>query len=154
MKPKFIFTGLLLALISLSAFAQKAPATKPQTAFRFSETFNAIVIENDLTVVLTQGTSNEITVEGNANDIVVTEARGTLHLTAKSDAITSSTKVYVPANAVYSVYLNGNVALRSASVLPNENINIYMAAEANVNVRSNGRITVETADGIRFVKAR
>lgn len=153
MKPTFFFICLLVSSLSFSAFAQK-PVQQSSKTIHFKEIFTNVTIDDDMTIVLTEGSSDKVTVEGDAKALNATVADGRLYLSAKNPRLADGIKVYVPAGFVSKVYMNGNGSLSSASVLANQKIKIYLASEAKIHVRSTGNVTVETIDEIQFIKGR
>jgi hypothetical protein len=152
MKPIIFFVSLLVSSLSFSAFAQKnSSAETPAKIIQFKEVFTTVSIEDDLEVVLTDGNSDNIAVDGN---VKATMSEGQLFLSAKNPRMAAGNKVLIPANFLSRVYMNGNGSLSSESVLRNKKVKIYLASEAKINVRSLGNVAVETVDGIQFVKGR
>lgn len=152
MKPILFFVSLLMSSLSFSAFAQKSSSAEtPAKIIQFKEVFTTVSIEDDLEVVLTDGNSDNIAIDGN---VKATLSEGQLFLSAKNPRIAARNKVVIPANFLSRVYMNGNGSLSSENVLRNSRVKIYLASEARINVRSLGNVAVETVDGIQFIKGR
>ena len=113
MKPTLFFLCLLVSGLSFSAFAQKAPAKTIQ----FKEVFTNVSINGELSIVLTEGASDKITVEG---DVVASVFDGHLSVAARNPRLASEMKVYIPASFLTRVFMNGNGSLSSATILPNQ----------------------------------
>jgi len=154
MKPKFFFICLLLSSLGFSSFAQESPKMDGSAkTVQFNETYHSLSIQDNITVILTEGKSDKIFIEGNAKAVDARVSDGHLTLSAGS-RFTEDVKVYVPADFVSKVYMNAAGSLNSAATLSNSKIKIYLAAEARINVRSTGNVAVETIDDIQFVKGR
>ena len=152
MKPILIAITLLVNSLSFSAFAQKSGVAEKSTkVIQFQEVFTTVSIDDDLEVVLTNGTSDKIAVNG---DVKATIADGHLYISARNPRLAPGMKVFIPADFLSKVYMNGNGSLSSASVLQNQKVKILLASEARINVRSVGNVTIETVDDIHFVKGR
>jgi len=152
MKPKFLFLCLLLSSIGLSAFAQK---TAPQDKkIHLTETTTTLVVEDDITVILTDSKADYLSVEGDPKAVLATIVDGQLTLSARKSYGGSNVTVYVPAGHLSKVFLNGTGNLTSSDVLSNQKIKIYLASEAKINVKSKGAVSVETQDDIQFVRGR
>lgn len=154
MKPKSLLVALLLVTVSTAAIAQNRKPTPSSMTIRFAEVFTSLVVEGNLTVVLTESTSPDIILEGNASTVAAKEADRTLSLSAYNGYAPNETVVYVSAGLLSHVYLNGTGTLRSASTLQNHGLKIVLSDEAKVWVKSTGYVTVETASNIDFVKGR
>lgn len=151
MKPILIAISLLVSSLSFSVFAQKTVTEKAPKVIQFNEVFTTVSIDDDLEVVLTNGSSDKIVVEG---DVKATIADGHLYIAARNPRLASGMKVFVPADYLSKVYMNGNGSLGSSTVLQNHRVKILLTAEAKINVKSTGNITIETVDDIQFVKGR
>jgi hypothetical protein len=155
MKPKFLSACLMLFVISFSAFAQKSSVGDPVSkTVKLDEPFTSLLIASDLPVILTEGDSNNIVVEGDARDIKkvgVSIVDDRLTLTDSRPQARPDVKVYVPATFLNKVYVNGKANLSSSSVLHNKNLKIFLSEEAIINVKSFGKVTVETTSEIDFV---
>jgi hypothetical protein len=152
MKPTLFFICLLVSSLSFSAFAQKSEGTdKTPKAIHFKEIFTTVSIDDDMEIVLMDGNSDKIVVEG---DVKASVSDGHLYVSAKNPRLASGIKVFIPASFLSRVYMNGNGSLSSASVLHNQKVKIYLASEARINVKSLGNVTVETINDIQFVKGR
>jgi hypothetical protein len=154
MKPKLFLAALLLVAASTAAVAQKSKPTPPSTTVHFSEAFTSLVVDDNLNVVLTEGTSPDILVEGDAKSLVAREVDGSLLLSFQKTYSANQTTVYVPASLLSKVYLNGTGTLRSATTLQNRQLKIILTDEARVHVKSTGNVSVETWNEIDFVKGR
>ena len=152
MKPILFFVSLLVSSLSFSAFAQKSSiAETPAKVIQFKEVFTMVSVDDNLEVVLTNGSSDNILVDDN---VKATLSEGHLYVSAKNPHLTTGNKVLIPANFLSRVYMNNNGSLRSETVLSNQKVKIYLASEAKINVRSLGNVSVETVGDILFVKGR
>lgn len=154
MKPKFFFIALLLVSIGTTAFAQDKKGTEPLTAVYFPEAITSLSINDNLTVILTEGASPNISVEGDAKAVIAKFEDGHLLLSAGNQYQTAKPVVYVPAALLKKVFLNDAATLRSATALKQGKLKIFMSGEGKVDVRTLGAITIETIDDVEFIKAR
>lgn len=154
MKPKFFFMALLLLSFGATAFSQDKKTTEPLTTVQFSEAITSLTINDNLTVVLTDGASPNISAEGNSKALSARLDDGHLLLSARYPHQTPQTVVYVPAGLLRKVFLNDAGTVRSATALKQDKLKIFMSGEGKVEVRSLGAVTVETLDDVQFVKAR
>ena len=158
MKLKKLFICLLLCAAGVGAFAQHGKAIDPVSkTISLSESFTSLTVENDFSVMLTESSSAEIRLEGDARDIKLTDAfvaDGQLVLSFRKPNIKPDVTVYVPAGLLNKVNITGNATVRSSSVLQNKKLQILLAGEGKVNIKSTGTLTVEAESGIDFVKGR
>ena len=152
MKPKLFFLCLLVSVFSFSAFAQEnAGVDKTVKTIHFNEAFTSVSIDDDVNVILTEGSSDKVVIDG---DVIATVIDGHLYLAARNPRLASGLKIYVPSSLVTQVYVNGNGSLTSGDVLSNPKMKVYLTSEARINLRSLGAVTIETVDDIQFVKGR
>ena len=119
---------LLVSSLSFSAFAQKKDLSNPKH-IQFKEVFTTASIEDDVQIILTNGASDKITVDGDVSAYV---SDGQLYIRAKNPYLAAGTKAFIPADFLARVYMNGNGSLSSASLLRNQKVKIYLASELNV----------------------
>ena len=156
MKPKFFMAALLLCSLSFSAFAQKSKSADPfSKLIRFDEGYSSLIIDEGISVVLTEGNSNEIIIKGvekSVKKVTVKVDDGRLVLTNLQPGVQSDVKVYVPASFLNKVNINGASELTSASILNNPKLRVIVAGEGRVHLRSNGKVTVEGTDEFDFIR--
>ncbi|RYZ27296.1 MAG: hypothetical protein EOO10_13165 [Chitinophagaceae bacterium] len=152
MKPILIAISLLVSSLHFSASAQKnQELEKPSKVIQFKENFTIVSVDDDLEIILTDGASDKIAVNGDVKAMV---SDGQLYVSARNPRLAAGTKVFIPSAFLSKVYMNGNGSVSSAAVLPNQKVKILLASEAKINVRSLGNVTVETIDDIQFIKGR
>ncbi|HEX8314541.1 MAG TPA: DUF2807 domain-containing protein, partial [Flavisolibacter sp.] len=131
MKPTFFFLCLLLSSLSFSAFAQKITQSETKV-IQLKEVFTSLSIDEGIDIVLTENKAGEMLVEGNAKLLDMRLADGHLSLAKKYTGLSSPLKVYVPANYLTKIFMNGNGMLSSSTALSNHRIKILLAGEARV----------------------
>jgi len=152
MKPILIAISLLVSSLNFSASAQKhVGPEQPSKVIQFKENFTVVTVDDDLEIILTDGTSDRIAVDGDVKAMV---SDGHLYVSARNPRLAAGTKVFIPSAFLSKVNMNGNGSLSSAAVLQNKKVRILLASEAKINVRSFGNVSVETVDDIQFVKGR
>lgn len=159
MKPKIFILSILFGAVFTSAFAQKPQATAPpvQTNVHLGQPAHVLFVENDITVILTDDDTNDVTVEGDARDVKALQVDlndGNLFLSSASAANKTGVKVYVPAKQLIKVHLSGKSILRSAAVLQNKSLKIVLDGEGIVNLSSTGKVVIEGTNDFDFVKNR
>jgi len=151
MKPKFIMTALLLCSLAFSAFAQKSKPSDPVSKLiRLNEGYSSMVIEDDISVVLTESNSNEIIIKGEEKSVEKVKVEvddGRLILSYVSAGVPAAVKVYVPAALLSRVNINGKSDVTSASKL-----RVIVAGEGKVHLRSSGKVLVEGTDEFDFIR--
>jgi hypothetical protein len=148
----------MLSVISFSSFSQNSKALAPVSkTVNLTEAYSSLLIENNLSVILTESASPTIKIEGDARDVKkvgVFVTDGQLVLTYAQPNLQPDVKLYVPAAFLTKVFMNGKAMLSSSAVLKNKKLKIYMAEEGQVNIRSVGSVIVEPDNEIDFVKTR
>jgi hypothetical protein len=158
MKPRLFLPLLLATTISFSSFANTTSHTEPASrVVSLKEKYTSMVIESDLAVVLTESNSTEIVLKGNERDIKKVRVKvqdGNLILTSLDYIIKPDVTIYVPANLLTRINVNGKARLSSDNTLSNEKLKVVIADEATVNLRSQGKVIVEGTSEIDFVTGK
>ena len=155
MKQKFLLICLMLSAMGFSSFAQNSKVSEPfSKTVKLKEECTSLVIEDNLSVILTESASNNITIVGDIRDVKKTGVSitdGRLVLSYALRDLPSEVKVYVPAALLGKVFINGKGTLSSSTVLKNKTLKIFLAEEGKVNNRSLGNVIVEPMNDICFV---
>lgn len=158
MKPKIFILGLLLCTACTAAFAQKTKPEHPvSTTVHLTEVPRALFVDNDVSVILTDGKTADVTIEGDARDVKAVRVKmndGDLLLSSSFGQSMAGLKVYVPATQLAKINLFGKSVLRSTATLQNPHLKIIVDGEGIVNVSSAGKVVIESTDGYDFVKSR
>lgn len=156
MKPKLFILVAALSTIGFSAVAQKAKYAEPVTrSIHLKESFSSLVINNDISVVLTESSSEEIVIKGDESRIKKCKVQvddGKLFLSYLQTNEKPDVQVYVPARFLNKVIINGKSELTSSSILSNAAIRVIIAGESKVHLRSIGKVTVEGTDDFDFIR--
>ena len=158
MKPKLILPLLLAGAISFSSFANpvndKEPASK---VVNLKEAYTSLVIESNIKVVLMESSASDVTLTGDERDIKKVRVRvsdGKLILTSLDQIVKPDVTVYIPANLLTRIDVNGKAQLSSAQILSNQKLKVVLADEATINLRSQGKVVVEGTSEIDFVTGK
>jgi hypothetical protein len=145
---------LILAALLLSA-NQPVPAEGNGESLKITipVPVTSLVINEGITVVLTNETSREITVEGNhaeQNPLKLELTDGKLTLTRRTTIQGEKLLVYIPATNLRSVSINGVSTLQSNVVLPLKKLNIVLAAECDIRIKTTGKVNIISWDDIEY----
>lgn len=158
MKPKIYLLGLLLCTACTATFAQKGkPAQPVSTTVHLSEAVRTLLVENDVTVVLTDEKSDDVIVEGDARDVKALRVQmdeGRLSLSSSSATNLAGVKVYVPATRLAKINLQGKSILRATTTLQNPTLKVILDGEGIVNLSSTGKLVIEGTADFDFVQSR
>lgn len=154
---KKLVVCLLAITAALSSFSQTL--TNEEYGVRkikSSEGIKSLVVNNEVSVVLLNSVSNQISIEGDRNVIELYSIelkKNTLTITNNSKEDRTGAIVYVPAGLINQVTINGNSAVTSKETLRNKHISVWMNGESNFWVRTYGKVYVEAAEGFDYTYA-
>lgn len=147
---KLILAALLLIASHVSSAAHRE--TDP-IRITIPGAITSLVINDGITVVLTNDVSKELTVESNSgeyNPLKLELSAGKLTLSRKVSAQAGNVVVYVPANGLRTVIINGVAELTSNAVLANEKLDISIDGESKIRLRTTGKVNIITWNDIEY----
>lgn len=134
---------ILAITAALSGFAQSENTTKKITTLKAA---SSLIINGDISVVLLNDDSKEISIEGGAGTVksfVVTEHNGTVTISNYSGAKRTDALVYVPAALLKTISINGAAAISSYEPLYNKNIDVVINGDCNLWLKTFGSVSVD-----------
>ena len=145
MKKVFIF--LLALTAAIGSFARTNSGTEDASKkITAAQPITSLVINGDISVVLLNGTSKEITIEGSAaavKNFVVTQTNGAVTISDFSGQKRTVAIVYVPARLINKISLNGAAAVSSYESLYNKNIDVVINGDCKLWLKTYGSVTVD-----------
>lgn len=156
MKKRF-FTIALALITSLGTALATGKESKEPASYKIQleKRFTSLQIDNDINVVLTNSTSNEIVVEGNMPDIksvAATVADGRLSLWMTGAKRGNTVTVYVPASMLDFISVNGESQLSTNTVLSNPKLEVEVNGLCKIHIRSVGKVYVSNLSEYEFKK--
>lgn len=110
--------------------------------------YKHIEVWGNVTVMLTDATSDKLLLEGNAknfNRVKATVNDGRLEITAVKKKSLSKLIIYVPAKDAKSLIVNGDAEI--FGVVRTDDLKILLNGASKVRVRYSGKLKIEPADG-------
>ncbi len=143
-----------LLTISFSAFADyntDKKNTGETKAVTLNASFNTIVVNNDIEIVLTEATGNLFEIKGeekDINNISYYIKKGTLFIDNKHGSFKNKAVIYLSVSQLQRIEVNGNSKITSNGFLNSHKLKVIVNHEAKFDLKIQGEIFFETADGI------
>ncbi len=151
---KKLIVCLLAITATLSSFSQSLTNENYGVRkIKSTEGIKSLVVNDQVSVVLLNSSSDEISIEGDKNAIelyAVEQKKNTLTVTNNSKDDRKAAIVYVPAGLIDQITINGNSAVTSKEFLRNKQIAVWMNGTSNFWVKTYGKVYVQAADGYDF----
>lgn len=144
-----------LLLLGITAFLMPVSAAdQPRLLkIRFDQYFNRLEVDDHVTVVLTNESSNEISIEGEkaqAGKIRAAVRKNKLYIWMAGEKTDRQVTVYVPARYLKEVVVNGHSDISTASTLYNAGMVVYVNGRCRLDLHSMGRIIVKGSGDYEF----
>jgi septal ring-binding cell division protein DamX len=107
--------------------------------------YSRIEIQGNVDVILVQGTSNNLTIEGYQTqlaNVAFKVENNTLYVTTVSKIAGEKPIVYIPVSALSFIKVQGNSDVKTLGALQTNNLVIDVASECHVAIKSTGNITI------------
>lgn len=139
---------LMVAIMAFSLSSFAGISNKNESTIRTwvaTADYNVITISNDIDVILVQGTSNTITIQGEkeGTDLVKLEVvKGVLRISSKK-AVKDKVLVSVPVRHLQKLIVSGASQIFSMGIIKTEHLNLRIEGACKVSIRTTGTINVE-----------
>ena len=150
---------MAIIAISISSFAgapgKQESGTRTWTA---TAAYNAIAISNDINVVLVQGESNTITIQGDKeglDHVKLEVSKGVLKISSKK-RVKDKVLVSVPVRHLQKLIVSGASQIFSMGIIQTDHLNLRIEGACKVDIKTTGTINVENDDqhGYEVVRSR
>ena len=154
---KNLLMPVFLMFIFMNSHAQIFPAEKSAVAHQEinnSQAFENVEIMGEVTVILINSQSRNITLQGNSKDLDVirtTKKGGTLEIDAEETRTASKLIVYLPAAGMHSLKVSGNAQIFSSGHINVDDLEIILNGDAKVKVYCYGNLKVKPAEGYELI---
>lgn len=151
---KKLIICLLAITATLSSFSQSLTNENYGVRkIKSTEAIKSLVVNDEVSVVLLNSSSDAITIEGDKNAIELYSIelkKNSLTITNNSKENRTAAIVYVPAGLIDQVTINGNSAVTSKETLRNKHIAVWMNGTSNFWVKTYGKVYVQAAEGFDY----
>lgn len=140
-----------LLLSSLSGFGNTG-ATKlivTKKAISFEGSFQDVLIDGDISLVLTNDPAGTLMIEGCEKDVNRVTCRvknNKLIIDAGSSSNCNELTVYLSAARLLSMRINGDADISSMGVIKSDELRISMNGKVTVKVKTTGNLSFDTPD--------
>jgi len=127
-KRMFSLFALLFSVISICV-ASPAGFKPPVITISFGQSFTGLVVDDNITVVLTNETGTEITVSGDQLQVKKLRAavkKGFLYIWQPGGDKGEKLTVYVPARLLRHIIVNGESQISTATTLDNTRLEVML----------------------------
>jgi LEA14-like dessication related protein len=119
--------------------------------------FTSLVVEADVDVLLTEGNSTKVVIEGesaSAAAVKITVENGEMTITDKKSCRHQRTVVYLPVRNLRTIVINGDVNISSSNTLHTMRMQLMVNGNCEVNLRVRGTVDVSYSDDylIQYMK--
>lgn len=141
---KSIFSSMVLLCLFGSVVANdvKNPVSKQ---VKLVSSFDKLIVQGDLEVILVTDPSSVITVDGSAADIagITIQTRNNRLVISESRAHKEGKVVIrIPVQQLKAVDIHGNASLRSAGILDVKTLNVFLNGDCNISLEVAGAVSV------------
>ena len=118
------------------------------------QSYNSIVIRGDVDIILVQGTSNQMTLEGyqsQLENVTLNVYNNTLYVNTNSKVKGKKPVVYIPISDLRFLKVQGNSNVTTLGHLQAAHIIIELSAECHVAIKSTGNISISEFGNQEYV---
>ena len=144
MKKLFAMAAAILFTAGISAFASGTnPGTDPIKQTDYHVSFNRIVVEDDIDLVLEENTSKLLTVNGNEEDVAKLNwqiRKGVLYLKSNKGSLKNKVSVRVTVNQLEEILINDESSVRSTGHLASPKLSVFLSGDGFASIKNLGPI--------------
>ncbi|MES2778172.1 MAG: DUF2807 domain-containing protein [Bacteroidota bacterium] len=149
-------TGLILTATTVTtANAAEVKANRYVLASKaVTQSYNSIVVRGNVDIILVQGTSNQMTMEGYQSQLenVTLNVHGnTLFVNTTGKEKGKNPVVYIPVSDLRFLTVQGKSTVKTLGYLQAKNTIIELAAECHVELKSTGNISIAEYSSNEYV---
>ena len=151
MKNKIIVLLLSVFSVATFGFAASVDVDPPLMKISFDKSFTSLEVEDNIAVVLTNETGNEISLAGDkeyVKRVRATVKRGRLYLWLAGSE--KGERVTVPAALLRQVVINGDSYVSTASTLNNAGMLVVVNGACKLFIKSRGKIDISGTSEYEF----
>jgi len=149
--------SLVLVTLSVTCFGFAAPvhSNPPVISIAFDQSFTSLVVDDNITIVLTNETGSEITVSGDQSQVKKIRAavkKGSLYIWQPGGDKGEKVTVTIPAKQLRQVIVNGESYISTAATLDNTGLEVIVNGACKLVLHSRGNIDVTGTSDYEFKK--
>ena len=139
-------TGLILTATTVNANAAEVKANKYVLASKaVSQSYNSIVVRGDVDIILVQGTSNLMTLEGyqsQLENVTLNVSGNTLYVNTSAKTKGTKPVVYIPVSDLRYLKVQGNSDVKTLGHLEGTDLVIELAHECHVAIKTTANVSI------------
>ncbi len=146
---KKLIAFIAVFTLGLSAFAGTELKGYQSEKFSYGLSFNKIVVEDNIDLVIYENSTTNIQFDGTKADIANVEwkvKKGVLYLSSKKGHFKNKVIVTIDVAKLYEVTLLGQSSIRSLGNLDTPELNVYLRAGCFAAIRNTGSINIVNTD--------
>jgi Putative auto-transporter adhesin, head GIN domain len=151
---KLIF-ALSAIVLALGSFAQDGTEKKVVIKkIQFKEATTSLVVNDGISIVLMDEPGAEIIIEGisaTVESVEVTGSRGEIIVSSRLSASRKPVVVYVPANFIKKITINGASLIGSYQVLPIQDLDVIINGDCDLVIRISGKLNISSKEDFSVV---
>ena len=154
MKKAIVMAAAILFTAGISAFASgKNPIVTSVKEISYQMSFDKIVVEDDIDLVLQENTNRLLSITGDEADIQKLEwkiKRNVLYIKSKGGSLKNKVTVKISVNQLKEIFIDGESALTSAGYLESPKLSVLVEGDGYVALKNAGSIYVQNGASTHF----
>ncbi len=152
MKHNFL-TMLVTTIFTITTGLANGKGLPPVMRIKLAQHFTYLEVSDHISVVLTNETGMEISVDGDRSKLGKVKAfvkKGKLSIWLEGSNKGEGLTVYVPARLLRQVVINGDSKVVTEEILDNGKLDIVVNGACQLSLRSKGKINVSGTNEFEF----
>ncbi len=152
---KLIFPALLLLFSFMPKGKEKSDPQFIKKEIVTNTSFQNVYIIGNVSVILTSEPAGTVVIEGNENDVNNTKYKNKnseLTIDAGKKKRFSKITIYLSANTLKQMLINGDGNVASMGTIKTDNLQIWLNGNIDVDININGKVSVDSGDGYELTR--
>jgi hypothetical protein len=150
---KKILTAVAAILLSVGAFAQDKVKATIIKKVKIEQPVTSLVINDGIRVVLMDDLGNELMIEGlpaSVKNLAISSSKGET-IISKGAGKAKSSAVYIPANFLKKIIINGPSIVSSYQPISLAMLDITVGGECDLKIQTTGKVNITAVDDYKFI---
>ncbi len=147
---KLLFPALLLLFSFTPGGTKKSKVAVIRKEVIIEKPFQSIIINGDISVILTNNPAGAIMVEGNENDlnkIRYKNKNNELILDASRKKSFAQITIYLSATMLKHMLINGDGDISSTGIIKTDDLHVWLNGDINVEINTIGKVSADAYNG-------
>lgn len=148
MKKVFTIATAIILATAATAFAG-TPENPGNKKASYESSFTKLQVEDGIEIILVESPDKAIEFDGSESAVAKVDWKiknGVMYISSKKGSLKGKVKLVMNVSNLREIYLKEGSEVRSEGQLDTPSLRIYLDGDSFVSVRSNGNISLSTAD--------